>query len=322
MTVAHALKRLVERQHFILAEHLTGAVEEGGEESLHRCRVSTRRLRAVLSLCRNGMLGSSARAAGRRARVLGQMLGPVRELDVALELLDELGGHGLVKSAAVGRIRQRIREEQTRQRRRLRGKLDRSTRRKVGQAIEDVTDAMMGIGADREWVKELARHFTRRAGRLRRLVRAAGSLYVSERIHAVRIEAKKLRYMFEITSETGEAESLSAVTHLKKVQQILGRLHDLEVLQDLMRSIERPTEPHQMWFRQLESFDDEIEGECRRLHSHFVAAQQQILRACDHADEFAEQIFKGTGQELLKTRGRPIKMTLEIPGKIPVSRQH
>ena len=77
-----------------------------------------------------------------------------------------------------------------------------------------------------------------------------------------------------------------------------------------------------MWFRQLESCDDEIEGECRRLHSHFVAAQQQILRACDHADEFAEQIFKGTGQELLKTRGRPIKMTLEIPGKIPVLRQH
>ena len=71
MTVSHALKRLVERQRFILAEHLTGAVEEGGEESLHRCRVSTRRLRAVLSLCRNDMLWSSARAAGRRARVLG-----------------------------------------------------------------------------------------------------------------------------------------------------------------------------------------------------------------------------------------------------------
>ena len=322
MTVSHALKRLVERQRFILAEHLTGAVEEGGEESLHRCRVSTRRLRAVLSLCRNDMLWSSARAAGRRARVLGQMLGPVRELDVALELLAELAGHGLVKPAAVGRIRQRIREERTRQRRRLTGKLDRSTRRKVGQAIEDVTDTMTGIGTDREWVKELARHFTRRAGRLRRLVRAAGSLYVSERVHAVRIEAKKLRYMFEIASETGEAESLSSVTHLKKVQQVLGRLHDLEVLQDLMRSIERPTETHQMWFRQLESFDDEIEGECRRLHSYFVAEQQEILRVCENADEFADQIFKGTGKELLKTRRRPIKMTLEIPGEIPVSRQH
>ena len=53
-----------------------------------------------------------------------------------------------------------------------------------------------------------------------------------------------------------------------------------------------------------------------------VAEQQERLRVCENADEFADQIFKGTGKELLKTRGRPIKMTLEIPGEIPVSRQH
>jgi len=321
MTVSHALKRLVERQHSILAEHLMSAIEEGAEKALHRCRVSTRRLRAVLSLCTNDTLWSSARSAARRARVLGQLCGPVRELDVALELLDELAGQGLVGSAAAGRIRQRIREEQVRQRRRLTGKADRSIRRKIGRDLEDVTDAMTVIGTDREWVKELACHVTRRAGRLRRLVGAAGSLYVSERIHAVRIEAKKLRYVFEIASETGEAECLSAVTYLKKVQQVLGRLHDFEVLQGLMRSVERPAEPHQMWFRQLESFDNEIEGECRRLHSHFVAEQQEILRICDHADEFASAILNNIGKELLKPSRRPIKMTLEIPVKFPVSRQ-
>lgn len=322
MTVAHALKRLVERQHFILAEHLMSAIEEGAEEALHRCRVSTRRLRAMLRLCRNDILRSSARSAARRARILGQLCGLVRELDVALELLDELVDQGLVKSAAAGRIRQRIREEQLRQRRRLKGKVDGSIRRKIGRDIQGVTDAMTVIGTDREWVKELARQVSRHAGRLRRLVGVAGSLYVSERVHAVRIEAKKLRYMFEIASETGEAECLSAVTYLKKVQQVLGRLHDLEVLQGLMRSIERPAEPYQMWFRQLESFDGEIEGECRRLHSHFVAEQQEILRICDHADEFANRILNGIGKELLKTSGRAIKMTLEIPVKFPVLRQH
>ena len=321
MAVSHALKRLIERQYFVLVEHLSDAMEEGAEEALHRCRVSTRRLRAVLSLCRNEILWSSARSAGRRARILGRLCGPVRELDVALELLDELAGQGLVKSAAFGRIRQSIREEQMRQRRRLAGKVGQSTRRKIGRAIEDVTDVMTVIGTDREWVKELARHITRRAGRLRRLVGAAGSLYVSERVHAVRIEVKKLRYMFEIASETGEAKCLSAVTHLKKVQQVLGRLHDLEVLQGLMRSIERPTEPHQMWFSQLEFFDGEIEGECRRLHSYFVAEQQEILRVCDDADEFANRILNGTGKELLKSSGRPIKMKPEIPVKFRVSRQ-
>ena len=76
-----------------------------------------------------------------------------------------------------------------------------------------------------------------------------------------------------------------------------------------------------MWFRQLESFDNEIEGECRRLHSHFVAEQQEILRICDHADEFASAILNNIGKELLKPSRRPIKMTLEIPVKFPVSRQ-
>ena len=73
-----------------------------------------------------------------------------------------------------------------------------------------------------EWALALAERLGERAERLRDAVADAGAMYVSERVHEVRIAAKKLRYALELAAETGEADTAGEVARLKKIQDSLG----------------------------------------------------------------------------------------------------
>ena len=61
-------------------------------------------------------------------------------------------------------------------------------------------------------------------------VDVAGAIFIVERIHAVRIEAKRLRYSLELVGELHLAPTGRLVAGLKGMQDILGELHDLDVL--------------------------------------------------------------------------------------------
>ena len=75
------------RQRFTaLARGLAGA-RAGDVTAIHQARVATRRLREALPLVTSGGAG---RKLERTIRRLTRALGPVRELDVALQTLDEL----------------------------------------------------------------------------------------------------------------------------------------------------------------------------------------------------------------------------------------
>ena len=63
--------------------------------------------------------------------------------------------------------------------------------------------------------------------RLLRALDAAGTLYAPERLHAVRIAAKKLRYGLELRATPRGLPVGSFAAALKRVQDVLGRLHDL-----------------------------------------------------------------------------------------------
>ena len=84
------------------------AAKAGDATSLHQARVATRRLRAALPLVASG---PKADKLARSVRRLTQALGPVRELDVELLILDELEKTGDVPRAAVQRLRTSVAEE-------------------------------------------------------------------------------------------------------------------------------------------------------------------------------------------------------------------
>ena len=51
-----------------------------------------------------------------------------------------------------------------------------------------------------------------------------------QRIHRARIEAKRLRYLLETLHQSGQVDPRPALKHLKRLQDLLGELHDSHVL--------------------------------------------------------------------------------------------
>ena len=68
--------------------------------------------------------------------------------------------------------------------------------------------------------------------RLTAAIDEAGQMYAPERLHQVRIAAKKLRYGLEIASGVGvRAGAPRGCARSSELQDLLGRMHDLQVLQ-------------------------------------------------------------------------------------------
>jgi len=53
-------------------------------------------------------------------------------------------------------------------------------------------------------------------------------------LHAVRIAAKRLRYLIEVIDELGVADAKKTLSSLRRLQQQLGDWHDLEVMEQMM----------------------------------------------------------------------------------------
>lgn len=314
MVGPHVLKRPLERRVRALLRRLRPTLE-GGVEPLHQCRVATRRLRELLPLCDAELASPIAARARKRVRELGGALGPVRELDVALGLVDELERAGRAAPAAARRLRQRVREERERQGERMRARLKPAFVRRVAREVAEALKAIGMLDATDEWALVLARRLSQRAGRLREAVAEAGSMYVSERVHEVRIAAKKLRYALELASETGEADTSEAVARLKQVQDSLGRLHDVEILQELLRSIDVLAHRGEPWAEELAALDRGLTEECRRLHGVFVAGQAELTEVGRAARRVASRMSSDHGGRV--GPGRVLKMSLEHVPEAP-----
>ena len=67
---------------------------------------------------------------------------------------------------------------------------------------------------------------------------AAGHMYSPEQLHQVRIAAKKLRYAMELAFDGGVKSAAAPVRAVKRAQDTLGRLHDLQVLQSHVAAVQ------------------------------------------------------------------------------------
>ena len=63
-------------------------------------------------------------------------------------------------------------------------------------------------------------------------------MYAPERLHAVRIAAKKLRYGLELAADSGLKQAAPHVRTIKRAQDMLGKLHDLQVLQTHVAAVQ------------------------------------------------------------------------------------
>jgi CHAD domain-containing protein len=269
------------RQRFAALKRALPAAQKGDATSLHQARVATRRIREALPLAGSG---DRQRKLERHVRRLTRALGPVRELDVALQILDELELVTDVPRAAVTRLRQAVLAERKSLHREMRHAIDRCNLRKVEKrALAGTRKHAAGAGKTAPPPADALRErAARRAVRLQGAIDSAAGLYLPDRLHDVRIAVKKLRYALELCGRTGGARAAARIRTLKKAQDLLGRMHDLEVLIARTRGVQgAPSAPTLKLSGDLDRIVRRLENECRQLHGHYIALRPSLVAICD-----------------------------------------
>lgn len=267
--------------------------------AVHDARVATRRLREALPVLARGRRG---RALLKAARKITRALGPVRELDVALTTLAEFGASRAVSRDSIVRVKTAISDERARLCHQLPKRLERHDIKALGQHVTDRATVPVTAIETRALFTKIDARCARRAARLRTAIEEAAGIYLPDRLHAVRIGVKKLRYAVELsqdlrnarrtargsptlrTSVSGKAVS-ARLRILRQTQDLLGRMNDLEVLIARMRALQgTPTVTGLRVSADLDDLVRRLENECRVLHGRYMAGRPNLLMVCDHAE--------------------------------------
>ena len=209
-------------------------IDDGDVEAVHRARVASRRLREFIPVL--GLENSAISKFSRRLKKVTKRLGAVRELDVLMTIIQELGTDPRISSSALTQMTRAVQRDRTAARQRLNSKLplekiEQLARRlrcavKQRQAHNQSQDHEPGPGSRHAWLWAVDARVTRRAAGVRSAIENAGSMYVPERLHEVRIAVKKLRYAIELEAAARRQRETRDVAALEATQDLLGRLHD------------------------------------------------------------------------------------------------
>jgi CHAD domain-containing protein len=273
---------LIRQRLAALSRTLPGA-RKGDTHAVHQARVATRRLREALPLV---VPGKSGKRLARKVRRVTRALGPVRELDVALLNLEQLRSSGDVPETAIARLRLVITEERQR--------LSTEMVRRIGQwSVEKVQKkALAAVQRDvpakgrrtrdpRRIAAAQARS-ARRAVALQAAIENAASIYLPDRLHEVRIAVKKLRYALEVARDLSGSRATVRILTLKRAQDLLGRMHDLEMLIARTRGVQTAGTPNLRLSGDLDRLVRRLEMECRRLHVRYMNERKSLRAICDY----------------------------------------
>ena len=302
-----ALTRLVDRRIRGLERHLPAA-EAGDPVGVHQARVASRRLREAVPVVAAGLPGVRRRKVTRRLRAITRALGGVREIDVSLDALGEEARATQGDAAALDAVRARLRGiRQARRGPMLAATAAIDVPKLVGR-VRRMAEFAADPAHEAVWRGRLAARLTRRAEALAEAVRAAGALYVPERLHRARIAAKKLRYTLELAGEAGAAGTKPLVRTLKRTQDTLGRLHDLQVLGRHVAALEaEPEGARVVPAEALAPLARTLDAECRARHARYVAGGAGLLAVCAAVKAtIAPGIAPAAG-----ARPAPLRMTLD-----------
>jgi CHAD domain-containing protein len=263
-------------------------IDKGDVEAVHKTRVASRRLREILPVL--ALDSDIGQKLSRRVKRVTRRLGVVRELDVLMLMIEELGRDSRYSSAALNQVSAGVQRDRVAARERLAAKLpllkiDRLARRlkRAAEQRESGTDQGGPKGrvrlSGRAWVWAVEARAIRRAARVRVAIETAGTAYDPERLHDVRIAVKKLRYALELVAYGRSQRESRDIDGLKATQDLLGRLHDLEILIRRARHEQASLSPLTLiaW-RELDSLISALEDDCRTLHAHYMSDRLELLR--------------------------------------------
>ena len=283
MAVTAGRSELLIRQRLGALSRALPSARAGDIGAVHQARVATRRLREALPLVARG---SSGRKLAKAVRRLTRALGPVRELDVALLTLDEFATGRDVPRAGVLALQQVIRQERARLHRDMTRSIDRCRLDKLTGKLLLHAQKRDRLGprpraADPKQLAAARERASRRAERLRASIENAAAIYLADRLHEVRIAVKKLRYALEVSRELSGSRAMARIRTLKEAQDLLGRMHDHEVLIARVRGVQGSKAPNLRLSADLDKLVRRLETECRQIHGQYMALRKKLLAITD-----------------------------------------
>ncbi len=274
-------RALLDRRIRALRRHLPAAVAGNGV-GVHQARVASRRLREAVPVLARDVASRKGKKAQRTLGKLTRALGTVRELDVTLTVLDGLAREGRAPAAAMDDVRLHVVAERERRRVRMLQRLGRIDIGKLERRLAAIGSTLQDTSSE-HWRAALAGRIAKRARALGAAISAAGQLYDAESLHRVRIAVKKLRYALEIAAGTGTEAAAPLVGTLKRAQDALGRLHDLQVLEGHVAAVQERDAGRGRDEEGLATLARVLADECRHLHGDYIALQPALVSALQDA---------------------------------------
>ena len=202
-------------------------------EFLHDFRVTVRRTRSLLGQIRRVFPAQAVEHFSTEFSWIGRLTGPPRDLDVLVLALRQRDTESSAADMQV--LRESLTQVQQQEHDRLIEALDSDRYRNLVSDWKAFLQRPASLKPEAENAGDrLARVVARRAWRLsRRIADTANSIdgqTSPERLHGIRIDAKKLRYLIDVTPAFYDAADLECIVGaLKKLQRVLGDFNDADV---------------------------------------------------------------------------------------------
>lgn len=225
-----------DRLHSELVEAVVACRAHASKHAVHSVRTGTRKLEAVLRKLVEDHPGAtrlrtSAKETGRELKRIRKAAGPVRDLDVHRQLAKELRSQRLAAggSASADDLdhgHRQLDHALQQRRERAAAKLEKVLKKeevRLEAALEHVSKAMSHLRAASPPPLTTAREWARNSS-----MPSNGDF--QDNLHGYRKQTKPARYLAGLEEASAPARRLAK--RLKKMQDTIGRWHDLMLLAD------------------------------------------------------------------------------------------
>ena len=301
--VVKVLCRVLRHNAAALSRDLSHA-RRGDVAAVHRVRVATRRLRAALPLATEmGRFG--ARDLSRDLKHVTRAFGDVREADVVRELiLDLADGHDW-PPAAVTRIESACLVRRHDSRKVMRKELSNVRARTIEKRLEAVAKRLESSNPEARALAVVLAEVRRRTRKMVGALETAGTVYGIEPLHRVRLATKKLRYALEAVEGSLDRADDRARRRLKRFQERLGHIHDLQVAQRYVRATQSDADVTAGVATQLAGIDQSVDLLCRQLHGQLLRDRPAIVTMLDElSSAIASRVTPRRTGRMARMRGR------------------
>jgi len=228
---ATRLRAMLEAQRRALVAHDPGVRLGADPENLHEHRVAARRARAFLRACRAHVDPAWRRSLAVPLDELGELTGPVRDMDVLLEhVRGELGTLDAEERSGGQALVERLESVRATVRHELLAGLDAESYRSLLSRLHAPPRLAGGVEA-----VPLGRIARKEFRRLAKAVGRLGKRPDGAAIHGLRITLKRARYAAELSAPDGPAGA-RFLDDAKALQTLLGEHQDAVVAEERLRS--------------------------------------------------------------------------------------